>query len=70
MIHRIRNTHEVLEELRRHVLVIRIMSRQLESDRQHRRTIKRHPGRTVRLMKSMPLWQRLRTIEETDIVQA
>ena len=69
-VHGIRDGDEVLEELRRNVLVRRILARQLERDRQHRVAVERHPGRAVGLLELSAGGQRLRPVEDPDVIEA
>ena len=48
-IERAGDVQEVLEELRRDVLVHGVVARQLQRDRQHAERVEAHPGRAVRL---------------------
>ena len=60
---------EVLEELRGHVLVHRIGLGQLQRHREHRRAEEGHPGGAVGLLEEVARPQRLRAIEDADVVE-
>ena len=50
VVHRVDDGDEVLEELRGDIGVYRLVNRELERDRQHRRAIERHPRGAVGLL--------------------
>jgi len=60
---------EVLEELRRDVLVGRVLPGQLERDREHVQAVHAHPGGAVRLLDAVAGRQRCRTVEDADVVE-
>src|SRR5213596_2364410 len=70
VVHCVGDVDEVFEELRRHVLVRRVLLRQLERDRQHAQTVHPHPRRPVRLLDVPPRRERCRPVEHADVVQA
>src|SRR5436190_23638397 len=59
----------MLEELRGDVLVGRVLACQLEGDEEHRAAEERHPGRAVGLLEVAAGGQRLRPIEDPDVVE-
>ena len=69
-VHRVGDVDEVLEELRRHVLVGRLGLGELERHREHRRAEEGHPRRAVGLLEVAARRQRLRAIEHADVVEA
>src|ERR1700680_5062321 len=66
----VRDVHEVLEKLARHIFVGRIFARQLQRYRQHIQAIHAHPTGAVRLLEMTSGGQRLRTVEYPDVVKA
>ncbi len=70
LVHRRGDADEVLEELRGDVGVRRVLARELERDREHRGAVERHPGRGVGLLQPPAPGQRLRAVEEADVVEA
>ena len=66
----VRDRDVVLEELRRDVLVRRILGRELEGDREHGAAVERHPRRAVRLLQRAPARERLGPVEHPDVVEA
>src|SRR4029077_14392646 len=69
-VHSVRNSHEVLEELGRDVLVRGILSCQFERHREHSCAIERHPRRSVRLLEASSAGQWPGAVEDPDIVKA
>src|SRR6266480_4506033 len=59
----------MLEELRGHVFVNRIGLCEFQRHGKHREAIKSHPGGSVRLLEESASWQRLRTIENADVIE-
>src|SRR5256885_8246474 len=59
----------MFEEFRGHVFVNRIGLCELERHGKHREAIKSHPGGSVRLLEESASWQRLRTIENADVIE-
>ena len=66
----VRDVDEVLEELRGHALVGRVLARQLERDGEHVQAVHAHPARAVGLFEVSPAGQRRRAIEHPDVVEA
>jgi hypothetical protein len=64
-----RDVQEVLEELRRHVLVDAIDRRQLERDAQHVERVHRHPAGGVGLIEHSARGQRRVAVEHADVVE-
>src|SRR5438876_8306391 len=60
----------MLEELRGHVFVNRIGLCEFQRHGKHREAIESHPGGSVRLLEESASWQRLRTIEYPDVIEA
>src|SRR4051812_49210424 len=69
MIHRVRYIYEVLPEFTRDILVRRLLDRELERDGEHVEAVHRHPARAVGLGQFTAGRQRLRTVEDTDVVE-
>ena len=69
IVDRVRDVEEVLEELRRHVLVGVVLSRQLERDGEHVEAEHRHPARAVALIEARAAGQLLAAIEHADVVE-
>ena len=61
---------EVLAELQRHVLVVRIGHRQFRGDFEHVLAEQRHPGGAVGLFQVTAGGQRRAAIEHADVVQS
>ena len=59
----------MLEELGRHIFIRRVVTRQLQCDRQHVQAVHAHPGGAVRLSQVATGWQRSRAVEDADVVQ-
>src|SRR5213594_1392152 len=59
----------MFEELRGHVFVNRICSCEFQRHGKHREAIESHPGGSVRLLEESASWQRLRTIENADVIE-
>src|SRR5438876_10543451 len=59
----------MLEELRGHVFVNRIGLCEFQRHGKHREAIESHPGGSVRLLEESASWQRLRTIENADVIK-
>ena len=75
MIHRVGDLNEVLKKFRRHVLVGEVdagvaVLRQFERHAQHRAAVESHPRRAVGLAERAAIGQRLRAIEDADVVEA
>ena len=68
--HRFGDLQEVLEELRRHVLVKRPIMREFNRHAHHREREHRHPTRSVGLLQSAAAGEGLRAIEDADVVEA
>jgi hypothetical protein len=68
-IDRVRDGHEMFEELRGDILIGRIFSGQLQGHGKHRQAVERHPGRCVRLLQAATARQRPRTVDRSDVVQ-
>ena len=69
-VHRVGDPHEVLEELERVLLVVRILVGQDERDLEHVLAVERHPGRPVGLLQRAAGRQRRAPIEDADVVEA
>ena len=63
------DVQEVLEELRRDVLVHGVVARQLQRDRQHAERVEAHPRRAVRLADVAGDRERRGPVEHADVVQ-
>src|SRR5438128_12331464 len=59
----------MFEEFRGHVFVNRIGLCEFQRHGKHREAIESHPGGSVRLLEASPSWQRLRTIENADVIE-
>src|SRR6059036_3934866 len=59
----------MLEEFRGHVFVNRIRLCEFQRHGKHREAIESHPGGSVRLLEESASWQRLRTIENADVIE-
>src|SRR2546422_6292213 len=70
IVHSVGDVDEVLEELRRDILVGGVVPRQLQRDRQHVEAVHPHPRRAVGLLEVAARRERRRTIEDTDVVEA
>src|SRR5439155_12187838 len=57
-------------ELRREILVDGIVLGELERHRQHRGAVEGHPGSAVGLLEVAAGRQRLRAVEDSDVVEA
>src|SRR4029077_15771134 len=68
-VHRIRNPNEVLEEPEGHFLVHGVVLRKDQRDLQHVLAVKRHPGRTVSLVKVTTGGQFRTAIENADVIE-
>ncbi len=69
-VHRVRDGDEVLEELRREVLVGAVLPGQLHRHGQQRGAVEGHPRRPVRLLEEAARRQRPRAVEDADVVEA
>ena len=69
-VHRVHDLHEMLEELRGHVFVGRLVAREFDRDREHRAAVESHPRGAVRLLEDGAAGKRFRAVEEADIVEA
>ena len=73
-VHGVGDLDEVLEELGGHVLVggvgARAVAGQFERDAQHGQAIEGHPGGAVGLLQGPAVRERLRAIEDADVVEA
>ena len=65
-----RDEEEMLEELRRHVLVGAVVLAEGDGDVEHVEAVHRHPGGAVRLLDIAACRQGRRAVEEADIVEA
>ena len=68
--HRRGDPEEVLDELQRHLAVVRVGHRQLDGDLQHVLAEQRHPGGAVRLLEIAAGGQRRVAVEDADVVEA
>ena len=68
--HRRGDPQEVLDELERHVRVVRIGHRQLDGDLEHVLAEQGHPGGAVGLLQVAAGRQRRAAVEDADVVQA
>ena len=68
-IHRVADADEMLEEFRGHVFVNRIGLCEFQRHGKHREAIESHPGGSVRLLEESASWERLRTIENADVIE-
>ena len=59
----------MLKKLRRHVLVHRVHLGQLQRNREHPQTIESHPRGAVGLLKKTAGRQRLRSVENADVIK-
>ena len=70
LIHCVCDSDIVLKELRGDVFISGVLAGQLQRNREHRETIKRHPGRAIGLRISQS-WRELhRAIKQADVVQS
>src|SRR5688572_31774502 len=70
MVERRGDPDEVLEKLDRELLVRGLLLRQLERDLEHGLREERHPRGTICLLEIAARRQRLRAIEDADVVEA
>ena len=68
-VHRPGDPEEVLQELLGHILVARIVARQLDGDLQHVLAEQRHPGGPVGLFEVAARRQRRAPVEHADVVE-
>ena len=68
-VHRVRDPHEMLDELEGDLLVGRVVLAQNQRHLEHALAVERHPGGPVRLFQRAAVGQWLGAIEDTDIVQ-
>src|SRR6266404_8925516 len=69
-IDRIGDSDEMLKKLRGHILGRRVILRKFERDGKQGAAIKRHPRGAVSLLETSAGRERLRAIEDADVVQA
>src|ERR1035438_2869702 len=69
-IDRIGDGDEMLKEFRSHVLGRGIVLRQFQRDGKHGAAKEGHPRGAIRLFEASASGQRLRTVEDADIIQA
>ena len=69
-VHRVRDPHEVLDELERDLLVHWVVLRQDQRHVQHALAVERHPRRPVRLLQRSARRQLRAAIEDPDVVEA
>ena len=67
-VHRLRDAHEVVEELRGQVLVRGLFLRQFQGHGHHGAAVEGHPGGGIRLLQALARGQRLVAVEEADVV--
>ena len=68
-VHGAGDQQEMLRELRRQILIGRVVRRELEGDLEHVLAEQRHPGRAVGLLQMAAGRQRRAAVEDADIVE-